>query len=62
MSILIIVAKIFVSLMIFGGVLGGIFYIYLAYKRPTHGTVVQVIAGVTILVPCVYGFYYLWFE
>jgi len=61
MSILIILTKIFATLMLFGGVLGGVFYIYLAYKSPTYGTVVQVIAGVIILVPCVYGFYYLWF-
>lgn len=61
MSILIILAKIFFTLIIIGGLLGGAFYIYIAFKSPTYGTTIQTISGVVILALCAYGFYFVWF-
>lgn len=61
MTILIILAKIFITLMIIGGLLGGAFYSYIAFKSPTHGKTIQIISGVVILALCAYGFYFVWF-
>ncbi len=61
MSILVILGKIFVTLMIIGGLIGGAFYIVTAIKSPTHGKTIQSISGVIVLALCVYGFYFVWF-
>jgi len=60
MDILIIIAKIFATLVLVGAALGGVLYIYFAFKRPTHGTVLQTIAGAIVLRLSLYGFYSVW--
>lgn len=60
MSTLIIIAKIFGTLIMTGGVLGGILYIWMARQKPIHGTAVETIAGIIVLALSVYGMYYLW--
>jgi hypothetical protein len=59
-SILIIAGKVFATLVAMGGVFGGIFYIYMAYKAPTHGTAVQSIAGIIVAGLCLFGLSSIW--
>lgn len=61
MPVFIIIAKIFASLMIFGGLLGSAFYVYVAFKSPIHGKIIQSVSGLIILALCAYGFYFVWF-
>ena len=61
MDILILIAKIFATLVLIGTALGGVVYIYFAFKKPTYGTVVQTISGAIVFGLSLYGFYYLWF-
>lgn len=60
MSVLITIAKIFGTLVLTGGVLGGILYIWMGRQQPTHGAVVETIAGIIVLGLSVYGMYFLW--
>jgi len=60
MSFLIIIAKVFATISLVGGVLGGVFYIWAAKHNPVHGKTVERIAGTLVLGLCIYGIYYLW--
>ena len=62
MSVLFFILKIFITIALTGGILGGIFQIWLAQKKPDYGTIVGTIAGVIVLVLCLYGVYYVWFN
>jgi len=61
MSVLIIIAKIFATIFITGGILGGFLYIWFARHKPTHDTTVETIAGIIVLALCIYLMYFVWF-
>jgi len=60
MSILIIIAKVFATITLLGGVLGGVFYIWAARHNPVYGKTVERIAGALVLGLCIYAMYYVW--
>jgi hypothetical protein len=61
MPFLIILAKIFLTMMTSAGILAGVFYIYLATKAPGYGKKVQTVAGTMVISLCVYASYFVWF-
>ena len=61
MSVLYTIVKVFISIVLIGGMLGGFFQIWLAYKKPTYGIILDVITGVIVFTLCVCFMYYIWF-
>ena len=62
MSILIVIVKILGTIVLLGGILGGILYIWMARQSPVRGTAVETIAGIIVLALTFYGMYFLWFR